>query len=80
MFLDAGTFINLLSCSVIIRIFQMCLVLYVITLPGFIILTLYDNPLWFVLLLLTITPCINGPLLSLYMATVEPLVKEIEYV
>ena len=62
-------------CSVIIDIFWMCLVLHVITLPVFATPTLYDHPLWSVLLLLTINPCVCGPPSSLYMTAVDPIGK-----
>ena len=52
-------------CSVITGILLMYLVLHVITLPDFISLPLYNSLLWSALLLLTITPCIHGPISSL---------------
>ena len=51
----------------------MYLVLCVINLPIFVTFSLYDHPLWSVLLASIITPCVQDPLSSHYTTTVDPI-------
>ena len=62
----------------IIRVLHMFLMLHVINLPIFFTLTMYDYPLWSVLLASTVSPYIHGPPCFHCMTTVYPIGKEIE--
>ena len=66
-------------CSVIFSIFQICLVLWVINQPVFVILMMYGCPLWSVFLVFAITSWIQGPPSSQCTATVDTIGEESEF-